>query len=335
MNGCVARLSGITAFRFCLAASAAAAALFVAGGEARANTANACQTLKLRAVGDYYSCLLRAGNDQIRRARCGRGFERMFGLADQNDPNCPPLDDFGRTQRAVDDQAQAVLIGDVSLPPCQAIVPGSDGLVTCRCASGPKHREPRRRAQRHHHPARPPDCTACAKVTTTTPMWIQAWGGTGGDPRDSVTGPSGYAQMVTSIGQLNGKGILDLYFYLGSAGGNGGGITGGAGGAATLVTKSDLLASPSTEPASALLIAGGGGGGGGRDDSCVPGSSPGGVRRHWRACDQSPRPGRAAIGSGRPRRRQRQQGRRAGCRRCRRRRRWGHQWPRRQGRVWW
>ena len=247
------------------------------GEEALANNgAGACETLKLRAAGDYYSCLLLARNHPHWQARCERRFAWHFAQADKREPGCAPLTDLERSQRGIRDQAQAVLVGDISQPPCQGISANGNGQVTCQL----------------HVPGQniattvagltdilaqvtaEPGCTACSQVSANTPLWIQAWGGTGGDGRDSTEGSPGYAQMVTNISKLTGQGIVDLFFYMGS-GGSTGGNKGGSGGAGTLVTKSDLQASPSTAPTDAVLIAGGGGGGGGRVTSGCGSKTPG------------------------------------------------------------
>ena len=62
-----------------------------------------------------------------------------------------------------------------------------------------------------------PDCHACAQVTANTPMWIQAWGGAGGT-RAGDGAAAGFAQMVTTLADLEGVGIIELYFYLGGKG---------------------------------------------------------------------------------------------------------------------
>jgi hypothetical protein len=98
----------------------------------RGRSHGACERLKRGAVIHCYACLLTVGDSARLQARCADRFERRFSFADDLDPGCPPLADFDRTERAVRDQARAVLIGNVSAPPCQAIVQGANGLVTCQ-----------------------------------------------------------------------------------------------------------------------------------------------------------------------------------------------------------
>ncbi len=169
-----------------------------------------------------------------------------------------------------------MLVGDISQPPCQEITANDGGQVTCQLHVPGENIAKTIAALSDilTQVTAEPDCPACSKVTANTPLWIQAWGGTGGDGRDSTEGSPGYAQMVTSIGKITGQGIVDLFFYMGS-GGSTGGNKGGSGGAGTLVTKSNLQASPSTAPTEALLIAGGGGGGGGRVTSGCGSKTPG------------------------------------------------------------
>jgi hypothetical protein len=234
-----------------------------------------CRSLKLQAVSVYYGCLVRAADDHGKQSRCDDRFTAAFERADALSPGCEPLGNLRRTQLGVQNQAREALIGDISQPPCQGIISGTT-LVTCQLHAPGDNitntvavlSDILTQIQTY------PDCPACAEVTDQTPMWLQAWGGTGGDPDDQSEGLPGFAQMVTSLSGLEGNGILQLYFYLGASGSNNGKITGGSGGAATLVTSQDLTQSPSQEPdqSAIILVAGGGGGGGGRDTGCLAGS---------------------------------------------------------------
>ena len=250
---------------------------------AAASTASAsdrnqtCEARKLYAVSDYYACLLNAGDHARRQSRCDEQFERAFGRADQLARGCPPLDDLDRTQTAVKDQAKAVLTGDISAPPCQEVLSGTDGRVTCvinksgenigTSASSLEDILTQITTQD------PSTCAACQDVTPDTPLWLQAWGGSGGNRGEGASsGSGGFAQTVTTINDLKSLGIIDLYFYLGG-GGSWNNTSGASGGAATLVTQADLQLSPSNDPTDALLIAGGGGGSGGCDGGCSLGCS--------------------------------------------------------------
>jgi hypothetical protein len=245
-----------------------------ADGKPHPDRDEACQSLKLRAVGDYYTCLLRAGDDPWRREGCDNRFERNFSKADRLSPACPPLDDPDRTQRAVADQAQAVLVGDVSTPPCQQIVSGADGLVTCLISAPSEYitttvaslSDILTQIQTQSSSS----CADCASVTADTPLWLQAWGAPGGSRFQGLGGAPGFAQTVTTINELEMQGIVDLYYYFGQTGGYNQ-TSGASGGTATLVTTVDLQRNPATPPTSSgmLLIAGGGGGSGGCDGGCI------------------------------------------------------------------
>ena len=266
-------MCGVGGVAATIASSGGALALDDRPGDLSDSSGGECQTLKLRAAGEYYACLLRAGDEGHGSKRCDHRFAALFERADRREPGCLPLDDLERSQQGIRNQAQEVLVGDISQPPCQGIVSGSEGLVTCQLRVPGENivNSVANLADVLTQIQNEPDCPACAKVTDETPIWIQAWGGRGGDGDDSSEGAPGFAQLVTSISGLKSVGIVQFYFYLG-AGGSNGGTTGGAGGAATLVTEGDLLDSPSTAPTDALLIAGGGGGGGGRNTGCIAGS---------------------------------------------------------------
>ena len=104
------------------------------------------------------------------------------------------------------------------------------------------------------------------QVTGDTVVWIQVWGARGGEGyKGGATGQAGYAQMITSVSDLESADYGSvLYFYLGEHGTQNT-DSGGQGGAATILTNENLSANPSTNPDSSqiLMIAGGSGGGGG------------------------------------------------------------------------
>jgi hypothetical protein len=253
----------------------AGASEVLTGGAPNLDLDRACQWNKLRAVGSYYKCLLRTSNDTSGRVRCDDRFQQAFTTADRLSPNCPPLDSLDRTRRAVNDQAQAVLVGDVSAPPCQAILSGTDGLVTCQLnapgdnigTSVASLTDILTQIQNQN----PSTCPDCASVTAETPLWLQAWGASGGNRGwGASVAVGGFAQTVTTISDLQAVGTIALYFYLGAAGGWNN-TSGASGGAATLVTTEDLQLNPASDPTDALLIAGGGGGSGGCDSGCLGG----------------------------------------------------------------
>jgi hypothetical protein len=106
------------------------------------------------------------------------------------------------------------------------------------------------------------------QVTQDTVMWIQAWGGKGGNTDKGTSGGAGgYAQTTTTVNDIKSMfdGSAQLYYFLAGAGADGGDHCGSAGGSATNVTFEDLTQSPSNPPSLAspptYLVAGGGGGG--------------------------------------------------------------------------
>ncbi|MEO1056184.1 MAG: PA14 domain-containing protein [Actinomycetota bacterium] len=108
-----------------------------------------------------------------------------------------------------------------------------------------------------------------------TPIWIQMWGGQGGDGSPTPQlgfvqgsgGGAGFAQFVTTVNSYEATfGTTTMWYALGDAGGNlspPNFPTGGSGGASTMVTAVDP-ATPSLQlifPTNVVGIAGGGGGG--------------------------------------------------------------------------
>lgn len=231
-----------------------------------------CRLLKLQAVSDYYGCLLRADDHESKQSGCDDRFERRFERADRISPRCEPLDNLHRTRVSVQSQAQDVLVGDVSQPPCASVFANGD-QVTCWLNKPGENTA----VSTVNLPAlltqlqTTPECAPCAQITTETVLWLQAWGAGGGT---SSGGSGGFAQTVTSIADLESTGTLNLHYYL-AQGGTHHSASGGQGGAATIVTAQDLTTNPSDEPEQSMiiLIAGGGGGGGGKDGACVVGTA--------------------------------------------------------------
>ncbi len=102
-------------------------------------------------------------------------------------------------------------------------------------------------------------------IDEATTTWMQARGASGGNGTDnSVGGGSGtggiggFAQMITSISDYEGKfGHSQIYYYLGKVGSHD--DSGGSGGASTMVL--DVEPDGSLNENQIVLIAGGGGGG--------------------------------------------------------------------------
>jgi hypothetical protein len=145
--------------------------------------------------------------------------------------------------------------------PC-SVVNSSDGIVRCRL-----------------------DNTVCGVnlddvvaqvgngVSEDTPMWIQAWGGRGGNSYKACDGGrGGYAQTTTTVSDIKAyTGSAQLFYYVATGGKDGGDHCGSAGGSATIVTLQDLLPldgeGPSLASPPTLLVAGGGGGGSAGNDA--------------------------------------------------------------------
>lgn len=140
--------------------------------------------------------------------------------------------------------------------PC-ASVTDADGIVTCRLQT-----------------------TSCGvnlddvvsqvgnSVTQDTVMWLQAWGGAGGDTDKGTRGGAvGYAQTTTTVSDIKTLfgGSAQLYYFLAHSGVGGGDHCGSSGASATIVTFENLTQNPNNPPSLAspptLLVAGGGGGG--------------------------------------------------------------------------
>jgi hypothetical protein len=102
-------------------------------------------------------------------------------------------------------------------------------------------------------------------VTTSTTMWIQAWGGSGGDTDKGTSGGAGgFAQTTTTVEDISSNLMTtQLFYFLGGAGPGGGDHCGSTGGTSTIVTTQDLTLNPSQEPDlfDLIVLAGAGGGG--------------------------------------------------------------------------
>ncbi|MEO1058427.1 MAG: hypothetical protein AAFY28_16085, partial [Actinomycetota bacterium] len=107
-----------------------------------------------------------------------------------------------------------------------------------------------------------------------SPVWIQAWGGTGGTGSTTEFnapepgGAGGFTQLVTSLDEYESNyGSTTLHYALGKAGrndipNNSGQLpTGGSGGAATILTSVDPTVTALDLESNVVAIAGGGGGG--------------------------------------------------------------------------
>jgi hypothetical protein len=103
------------------------------------------------------------------------------------------------------------------------------------------------------------------QVATSTPVWVQAWGGGGGNGAEYLGasnskgegGTGGYASTISSVGKLQGQ---SLYVYV-SRGGTHGDSTAGSAGSSSIVST-QLLSKMTSFPGGLLVVAGGGGGGG-------------------------------------------------------------------------
>ncbi|MGH3054571.1 MAG: hypothetical protein ACRDL7_06290, partial [Gaiellaceae bacterium] len=106
----------------------------------------------------------------------------------------------------------------------------------------------------------------------TSPMWVRAWGGTGGSNSGTQAGGGqGLAQTLTSMAQFESTYGTQVYYYVGGLGD--GSHEAGKGGSSTIVATVDLSSVAACLPPTntdctqnILLIAGGGGGAGSDDD---------------------------------------------------------------------
>lgn len=116
-------------------------------------------------------------------------------------------------------------------------------------------------------------------LTNDTVLWIEAWGGAGGQAAMGGTGGAegGYAITTTSVNGIKAKngGSSTIYYFYGTPGLDPDERCGAGGGVATIVTTEDLAMNPASNPTQSappiLLVAGGGGGGaaGNQVGSCL------------------------------------------------------------------
>lgn len=141
-----------------------------------------------------------------------------------------------------------------------------------------------------------------SNFTTDTIIWLEAWGGKGGDTflgnvikgnkdvfQMSDGGKGGYTQTTTTINdfQMN-FGTTQIYYFLGEDGQNATDnkenpqfCNGSSGGASTIITLENLALNQDDDPSAPdiLMLAGGGGGAAGcssLNDDCTVGSISGG-----------------------------------------------------------
>ncbi len=158
--------------------------------------------------------------------------------------------DLERSQRGIRDQAQAVLVGDISQPPCQGITRQQAGRSPAS-STFPARTSPRQSPGSVTFSPRctaEPDCPACSQGDGEhADSGFRPGAGRAATAATSTEGRPATRRWSRPSASSAGQGIVDLFFYMGG-GGSTGGNKGGSGGAGTLVTKSDLQASPSTAP---------------------------------------------------------------------------------------
>ncbi len=110
------------------------------------------------------------------------------------------------------------------------------------------------------------------QLDSSTPVWIQAWGGRGakganweGNP-GAFSGYAGYAITVQSVGALTGR---TLYLYVAADGSKHANYS-GQGGASTIASTQPLSQSSSV-PGGLIAVAAGSGGGGKAGENCYGG----------------------------------------------------------------
>ena len=116
---------------------------------------------------------------------------------------------------------------------------------------------------------------AYPRLDSSTPVWVQAWGGRGakgassGGTAGAFGGYAGYAMTIFSVGSLTGK---QLYLYIGASGSEHANYS-GQGGASTIVgTQAISQMNLNDLTSGRLLVVAGGSGGGGQSSG---GSSSG------------------------------------------------------------
>ncbi len=106
-------------------------------------------------------------------------------------------------------------------------------------------------------------------INESTTMWIQAYGGSGGDgtriapfgPDGGAQGDGGFAQTITSVAAYDSTySTTTVFYYLGEAGSHD--DSGGSGGGSTIVTSVEPQSGNPITLDTLILLAGGGGGGG-------------------------------------------------------------------------
>ena len=223
-----------------------------------------CQDAKLQAVEHYQKCVLDAYRKATRSgvvvgdgslvAACDEDFTRRFQKAEAGGA-CRTPGGASTLREPLAGELGTLYTNLTTGLGCWAVIPG-EGVVTCTLSKTTSAIDL----------ADVVSALVSSGVTEDTPFWIQAWGGDGSGGNVCCTyggrgGPSGYAQMTTSLrGFESAYGTTELYYYLG-LNGTVAANAGGDGGTATLVTVNDVATS-GVVLADTLLIAGGGGGGG-------------------------------------------------------------------------
>jgi hypothetical protein len=227
-----------------------------------------CENIKLRAAGGYARCLARAakqanstGSDLTDEGieRCNQRFDRVFEWA-ETIGTCRTAGGPSSLRGPILGQTMATLAATTAGPGCPS-TPVADGdTYVCTLKTGSAVDLAEIVAQ-----------IGVPDVTLESPVWIEAWGASGGTGNTSNGGggaAGGYAQTTTTV---IGLGSSTVYYYLGKAG-TGGANAGGDGGTATLVTVNDLTKEAPTLDDTLLIAAGGGGGGAGRGKASACGS---------------------------------------------------------------
>jgi len=277
-----------------------------------------CNRQKARASADLFQCLVEADINASRPlhtpwaewlaelcvAQHIRGYAAAEAQAERRGADCSDRDEL-RMRQSVAAEAANVVDGSASPMACAAVNYNPESaLVTCQLTV-------------------PAESTTVSsvefekilsqlemfQVDGNTVVWIQVWGAEAGKGAGNSlnqggnAGEGGYAQTITTLGELQSNMATDvLYFYLGQYGTHNSN-SGGQGGAATIVTTQDLTQDPTADPDASkiVLIAGGGGGGGGMEtDGCYspPPAHDGGSGGIAFATTAAPGSGPGADGGG-------------------------------------
>ncbi|HMB77647.1 MAG TPA: hypothetical protein VKN76_14705, partial [Kiloniellaceae bacterium] len=224
-----------------------------------------CETIKLQTTVAYFRCLTNVYKRANRRDResnledaieaCDGGFDRGFDVAEALG-DCGPVGGPATLREQIRAQVLQNVAAVTANAGCQNLSITTDEAASCLVGTTTTAIDLATLLDQLNEQGE--------DVDETTRIYIQAWGGSGSHGNTSNGGSGakgGYAQLVTTVGDIvAGSGSALLYYYLG-LNGTVAANAGGDGGTASIVALDDLTETAATE-SNVLLLAGGGGGGG-------------------------------------------------------------------------